>query len=200
MKKSLDSDFFTRLFVSERKQIALMADEKSHTRVSRRLFATSRAEMEINMRKIKYLVMDVDGTLTDGKIYMGNDGERCKAFNAKDGYGIHESLPQEEIIPIIITGRTSKILELRCKELGVAEVHQGIRNKVQKLKEILNEDGLENVAYIGDDCNDLSCMRSVKEAGGVVGCPGDAVKKVVDISDFVSSRTGGDGAVREFID
>lgn len=68
-----------------------------------------------NMDKIKYLVMDVDGTLTDGKIYMGNDGEILKAFNIKDGYGIHDIAIPRGIIPIIITGRSSKILENRCK-------------------------------------------------------------------------------------
>lgn len=147
---------------------------------------------------IKYLVMDVDGTLTDGKIYMGNDGEVMKVFNIKDGCGIHDILIPAGITPVIITGRSSKILENRCKELGIENLHQGIRNKVEKLLTITTD--LSTVAYIGDDINDLSCMEPIKEASGFVGCPADAVQKVKDLSDFISTRNGGDGAVREFIE
>ena len=147
---------------------------------------------------IKYLVMDVDGTLTDGKIYMGNDGEMMKAFDIKDGCGIHDILIPAGITPVIITGRSSKILENRCKELGITNLHQGIRNKIEKLLTITTD--LSMVAYIGDDINDLSCREPIKEAGGLVGCPADAVQKVVDLADFVSKRNGGNGAVREFIE
>ena len=147
---------------------------------------------------IKYLVMDVDGTLTDGKIYMGNDGEVMKAFDIKDGCGIHDILIPAGITPVIITGRSSKILENRCKELGITNLHQGIRNKIEKLLTITTD--LSTVAYIGDDINDLSCMEPIKEAGGLVGCPADAVQKVIDLADFVSKRNGGNGAVREFIE
>jgi 3-deoxy-D-manno-octulosonate 8-phosphate phosphatase (KDO 8-P phosphatase) len=147
---------------------------------------------------IKYLVMDVDGTLTDGKIYMGNNGEIMKAFDIKDGCGIHDIAIPAGIVPVIITGRSSKILENRCKELGIENLYQGIRNKIEKLLTITTD--FSTVAYIGDDINDLSCMEPVKTAGGLVGCPADAVKKVVDIADFVSTRNGGNGAVREFIE
>lgn len=142
--------------------------------------------------------MDVDGTLTDGKIYMGNDGEMMKAFDIKDGCGIHDILIPAGITPVIITGRSSKILENRCKELGITNLHQGIRNKIEKLLTITTD--LSVVAYIGDDINDLYCMEPIKEAGGLVGCPADAVQKVVDLADFVSKRNGGNGAVREFIE
>lgn len=147
---------------------------------------------------IKYLVMDVDGTLTDGKIYMGNDGEAMKAFSIKDGCGIHDILIPAGIVPVIITGRSSKIVENRCGEIGIKEIHQGISNKIEKLLSIT--DDLSSVAYIGDDINDLSCMKPVKEAGGKIGCPADAVKKVKEIADFISTKNGGDGAVREFIE
>ena len=142
--------------------------------------------------------MDVDGTLTDGKIYLGNDGEVMKAFSIKDGCGIHDILIPSGITPVIITGRKSKILENRCKELGISNLHQGIRNKIEKLLTITTD--LSTVAYIGDDINDLSCMEPIKEAGGLVGCPADAVQKVIDLADFVSKRNGGNGAVREFIE
>jgi len=146
----------------------------------------------------KYLILDVDGTLTDGKIYMGQNGEVMKAFNIKDGIGIHDILIPAGIIPVIITGRSSDIVLNRCKELGITEVYQGVKNKIEKLTEITKD--LKSVAYIGDDINDLPCMKSVKEAGGIIGCPADAVQKVKEISDYICKNEGGDGAVREFIE
>ena len=150
------------------------------------------------MYNIKYLVMDVDGTLTDGKIYMGNQGEVFKAFNIKDGCGINDVLRQKGIEPIIITGREAEIVLNRCKELKITRVYQGIHNKLNKLYEIT--DKLNTVAYIGDDINDLSCMIPIKEAGGLVGCPKDAANQVLAISDYVAEHNGGDGAVRDFIE
>src|SRR5699024_4690020 len=126
----------------------------------------------------QYFIMDVDGTLTDGKIYIGNSGELMKAFSIKDGCGIHDILIPAGVIPVIITGRISEILLNRCKELGITDIYQGITNKIEKLKEITNE--LSTVAYIGDDINDLSCMLPIKEAGGIIGCPRNATKKVRD--------------------
>lgn len=147
---------------------------------------------------IKYLVMDVDGTLTDGKIYIGNDGELMKAFNIKDGSGIHDIAVPAGIIPVVITGRISTILKERCKELGIDNLYQGVKDKGELLKRIAVN--LGEVAYIGDDINDLPCMRIVKEAGGIIGCPADSVNGVITIADFVSSMNGGNGAVREFIE
>lgn len=159
-------------------------------------------------RNIKFLVMDVDGTLTDGKIYMGEKGELFKAFNIKDGCGIKDILPQYKILPVVITARESKIVENRCLELGIRELYQGVQNKREMLQAILKEHAqresicysLENVAYIGDDLLDLPCMESVKTAKGLVGCPLDAAKEVVSIADFISTESGGSGAVREFIE
>lgn len=148
--------------------------------------------------RIKYFVMDVDGTLTDGKIYMGNDGEVMKAFDIKDGLGIHDILLPAGIKPVIITGRKSRILEKRCKELGITELYQGVRDKVSKLKEAV--DDLSQTAYIGDDINDLGVMQVIKQSGGIIGCPADAVMEVIKVSDFISSKNGGSGAVRTFID
>lgn len=142
--------------------------------------------------------MDVDGTLTDGKIYMGNDGEVMKVFNIKDGCGIHDILIPAGITPVIITGRSSRIVENRCDELGIKEIYQGVSNKIEKLLTITGN--LSSVAYIGDDINDLSCMLPVKEAGGIIGCPKDAVKKVKELADFIASHNGGAGAVRDFIE
>ena len=154
------------------------------------------------MSKIRFLVMDVDGTLTDGKIYMGANGELMKAFDIKDGYGIHDILPQLGITPVIITGRSSTIVQNRCKELGISLLYQGVKDKVVKLKEVLCEQGgaLSEVAYAGDDLNDLQCMLYVKENGGLIGVPQDSCKQVKDIATFIADSVGGNGAVREFID
>ena len=120
---------------------------------------------------VKYLVMDVDGTLTDGKIYMGQNGEMLKAFNIKDGAGIHDIAIPSGITPVIITGRESNIVLNRCKELGITEVHQGVNNKIEKLiSAVGGKEELKNAAYIGDDINDLSCMEAVKAAGGKILC------------------------------
>lgn len=157
---------------------------------------------------IKFLIMDVDGTLTDGKIYMGEYGEVMKVFDIKDGCGIKELLPVSGIIPIIITARNSDILTNRCRELNIEHCYQGIRNKVEKLEQLLSvfsqeegqKFGFETCAYIGDDIIDLQCMKLIHEAGGIIGCPQDAVTQVKAIADFVSEKNGGNGAVREFIE
>lgn len=147
---------------------------------------------------IKLLIMDVDGTLTDGKVYMSEHGELFKAFDIKDGLGIHNILPANGIIPAIITGRCSNILKLRCDEIGIAYLYQGVSDKTGTLDRLLSELGLDysNCAYIGDDINDLSCMNK----SAIVGCPADAVRDVISIADFVSSKNGGCGAVRDFIE
>lgn len=157
---------------------------------------------------IRFLVMDVDGTLTDGKIYMGQDGELFKAFDIKDGYGVKCLLPEANIIPVVITARNSRIVENRCREMGVSELHQGKMNKYETLLQVLKkyselnraEYTLANVAYVGDDLLDLQCMQPIKEAGGFVACPNDAVNEVKNIANYVASKNAGNGAVREIID
>jgi 3-deoxy-D-manno-octulosonate 8-phosphate phosphatase (KDO 8-P phosphatase) len=148
--------------------------------------------------EIKMLIMDVDGTITDGKIYMGEHGEILKAFNIKDGYAIREILPKYNIIPVIITSRMSKIVENRALELCISHIYQGVIDKKILLKEIIEQENISmsNVAYIGDDINDLECMMSC----GLRGCPADAVSEIKEIADFISKKNGGDGAVREFIE
>lgn len=148
--------------------------------------------------KIKMLVMDVDGTLTDGKIYMGNAGEQMKAFNAKDGYAIANMLPAMGIIPVIITGRASSIVQNRARELHITELFQGIGDKLMTLRQVAERYHLqpEEIAYMGDDLNDLECMHFC----GYTACPRDAAGALTRYVDFVSSYDGGSGAVREFIE
>ena len=146
---------------------------------------------------IKMIVFDVDGTLTDGKIYIGPKGEVMKVFSAKDGYAI-ANLKKHGIIPVIITGRKSEIVEVRAKELSIEEVYQDILNKKEKLQEILNQYhySWSEVAYVGDDIPDLEAMRSC----GFKACPNDAVTEIKQVCDYVSTKDGGYGAVREIID
>ena len=149
-------------------------------------------------KDIKLFIMDVDGTLTDGKIYMGPGGEVMKAFDIKDGYGVHEILPRYGIVPVIITGRTSDIVARRAEELEITELYQGKHEKTETLRYVLEKHGCTTAqaAYIGDDVLDIPCM----ELCGVRGCPGDAVREVKDRCNYVCQASGGHGAVREFIE
>ena len=147
--------------------------------------------------KIKILVMDVDGTLTDGKINIGPHGE-FKSFDIKDGYAINEMLPANGIIPAIITGRESQIVANRAQELHVSELYQGKHDKLDTLKKLMQkyDCSKENLAYIGDDILDIVCMKECILAG----CPADACHQVKDIVQYVCTCKGGEGAVREFIE
>lgn len=147
--------------------------------------------------KIKLFVMDVDGTLTDGRIILGSDGTEYKHFNVKDGMGI-KLLKEKGIVPVIITGRSSTIVDYRCKELGISELHQGISNKLNVLKGILEKNNVQfqEVAYIGDDINDLEAMTEC----GARFAVGNAAQEVKNIATYVTESNGGDGAVREAIE
>ena len=157
---------------------------------------------------IRFLVMDVDGTLTDGKIYMGQNGELFKAFDIKDGYAIKEMLPTMGIIPVIITARESQIVAHRCQELGITELHQGCRDKIGKLREILKTYGqrdgkvyvLSSVAYVGDDLLDLQCIEPISQNGGFTACPADAAQEIIDAVEHVSAKNAGNGAIREIVE
>lgn len=155
------------------------------------------------MQKIRILAMDVDGTLTDGKIYMGINGEIMKAFSVQDGYAIKHILREHGIIPVIITARESDIVNNRCKELGISELYQGCSNKIEKLREIADkwsliydENMMSGVAYIGDDILDLDCIKLSE----LSGCPANSCKVIKNNADYVCMAKGGEGAVREFIE
>ncbi|MCQ8211421.1 HAD-IIIA family hydrolase [Cetobacterium somerae] len=146
---------------------------------------------------IKLIVLDVDGTLTDGKLYISNLGDEIKAFNVKDGLGITQAISQGIEIAII-TGKTSQLVTKRCQELGIKEIHQGIKNKILILDSVLKKYNIsyDNVAYMGDDLIDLAVMKKCKLAGA----PKDSVSEILSIADFISNKNGGEGAVREFIE
>ena len=146
---------------------------------------------------IKLVLLDVDGTLTDGGIYRGNNGEELKRFNVKDGYAIVNA--QKLGIEFgIITGRKSELVEIRSNELKIKYLYQGISEKTVILEGIIQKTGLkkEEIAYMGDDLNDILIMKQ----SGLTGAPKDAADEVIQIADFVSEKNGGSGAVREFVE
>ncbi len=147
--------------------------------------------------RVKMILMDVDGTLTDGTLAVLPDGEEIKSYNVKDGMGV--LLAQLAGLRIgIITGKTSKGLEKRAERLKIAEIHQGIIDKKKTLNEILDKNQLkpEEVAYIGDDLGDLEVIKAVGFAAAVA----DAHPLIKKSAHYVCKNNGGRGAFREFIE
>jgi 3-deoxy-D-manno-octulosonate 8-phosphate phosphatase (KDO 8-P phosphatase) len=147
--------------------------------------------------RIKMIIMDVDGTLTDGTLFVLPDGEEVKSYNVRDGLGILLA-HLVGFKTAIITGKTSRALEKRAEKLRIDELHQGILDKKPVLEAILTKYGLksEEAAYIGDDLGDLAVIKSV----GLAGAVADAHPEVKKNCHFICERSGGRGAVREFIE
>ncbi len=150
--------------------------------------------IQTKLKKIKLLLLDVDGILTDGSIMYTGNGEEIKTFNAKDGLGI-KLLINAGIKVGIITGRKSKALTSRCEDLGIDLVFDGIQNKINALETILKQTAItpEETAFAGDDLPDLPVMKRV----GLSMTVPDASSHVIDRADFVTAFKGGHGAVRE---
>lgn len=148
-------------------------------------------------KKIKMLVFDVDGVMTDGSITYDEDGKEYKTFNAKDGHGIVR-MNKSGFITAIITARNNGTVSHRAKNLNFTELYQGAKYKLPALEELIKKYNLtyENVSYMGDDLPDICVLEKV----GLACCPGDAVKEVKDICNFKSQYNGGKGAVRELCD
>jgi len=146
---------------------------------------------------IKLLVFDVDGCLTNGNIIYGSNNEEHKSFNVKDGLAI-ASWSRLGLKSAIITGRNSKVVERRAKELKITHLHQGIKDKKTLLEEILKEENLkwENVAAIGDDLNDYGMLNKV----GWSFTPNNGASQIKKIVKTVLNADGGAGAVREMIE
>ncbi len=146
---------------------------------------------------IELIVLDVDGTLTDGKIIYTQNGDEVKTFSVKDGLAIASWVKLGKKVAII-TGRNSKIVERRAKELGIEHLFQGVHNKQEVLEKLLQSLKLtmQNVASAGDDLNDYKMLKASKLAF----VPADASYYVKEIADFILSRDGGDGAIREMIE
>lgn len=148
-------------------------------------------------QNIKLLVCDVDGVFSDGRIYLGNNGEELKAFHTKDGFGI-KALAASGVDIAIITGRRSQLVANRMQALNVTHIIQGEENKLPALEILVDKLGLtmDQVAYIGDDVPDLACIQAVSLGISVQ----DAHPLVIKGSDYTTFMLGGFGAVREVCD
>lgn len=146
---------------------------------------------------IKLAAFDVDGVLTDGSLTFDENGHEYKTFNAKDGQGI-VNLNNAGIVTAIITARNNGTVAHRAKNLNIKELHQGSKNKIATLEEIMNKYNIsfDEIAFMGDDLPDICILEKV----ALKGCPADAVDEVKEIANFVSVKNGGRGAVREFCD
>lgn len=154
-------------------------------------------DKEQEVQNIKLLVLDVDGVLTSGQIIFGRDGELMKKFHAQDGLGI--TLAHKVGLKVaIITGRASQMVELRSMELSIKDVYQGAMNKTQALAELMVKYNLtlDQVAYVGDDLNDLPVLLRV----GLPCAVANAAPEVKQHARLVTSKSGGNGAVREVIE
>jgi 3-deoxy-D-manno-octulosonate 8-phosphate phosphatase (KDO 8-P phosphatase) len=154
-------------------------------------------EAKKRAEKIKMIIMDVDGTLTDGNLLILPDGEELKSYNVRDGLGIMLA----HIAGFktgIITGKISKSLEKRAEKLKIAELYQGILDKRKVFNEILKQHDLcaDEIAYIGDDLGDLEVIK----LAGIAGAVADAHPEIKKHSHFICENPGGKGAVREFIE
>ena len=155
------------------------------------------AELLKKVKRIRLLVLDVDGVLTDGKLYFDNSGNELKAFNTLDGHGI-KMLRQSGVEVGIITGRTSGLVEKRSKDLGITLLIQGREDKFTALEELLTQFTceLEEIAFMGDDWPDLTVMTRV----GLALSVSSAHWQVLEAAHWVSEKAGGAGAVRDACD
>lgn len=147
------------------------------------------------LSKIKLILTDVDGVLTDGGMYYTSEGLVMKKFNVKDGMGSH-LLKRAGFLTGIITTDQTPIAQIRGERLKMDFVHIGVPDKLELVSKIAAENGLnlENVAFIGDDVNDMKILK----AAGWSGCPADALPQIKDSVDYVCKTDGGRGAYREF--
>lgn len=153
--------------------------------------------MEERLLKIKLLILDVDGVMTDGRIIFDSNGIESKFFNVKDGHGI-KMLQRGGIEVGIISGRESQVVTNRAAELGIRLVYQKSLDKLAPYNKMLAETGLmeEETAFIGDDLIDIPVLKRV----GFAAAPADAVTEVLPFVNYVTSKSGGWGAVREVCD
>ncbi len=160
------------------------------------MMAMKKPNLTTKAKKIKLLLLDVDGVLTDGRIILDSRGNEAKAFHVRDGHGI--KLAQKAGIVIgLITGRSSEAVNIRARELGIEEVHQGAREKISVYEDIISRHGFQDseVAYMGDDVVDQEIFNRV----GIAVAVADADPSVRPLADMVTKTGGGRGAVREFI-
>jgi len=164
------------------------------------LFKPLHLESHLNkkIKKIKLLILDVDGVMTDGGMYFTANGDELKKFNTKDGMGIIQSIKGGIQIGVISSGFSDLIVKKRTEMLGIQKCYVGRDSKLKILDEWIKEEGIsyEEVAMIGDDINDLEVLQKI----GVSACPADAINEIKSASQIILNNKGGEGCVREFID
>jgi len=143
---------------------------------------------------INHIIFDVDGTLTDGGLFVANNGMEFKQFSVKDGL-IISVLPKLGFTTMFVTGRISKLTDIRAEDLHICKVFQGVNDKAGLIAGYMEENklGREHFAYMGDDLNDIAAMNLC----AFKACPSDAAKEVKDICDYIATQPGGCGAARE---
>lgn len=146
------------------------------------------------LQRIRLFATDVDGVLTDAGMYYAESGDEWKKFNTRDGMGI-KLLQKAGFITAIVTQERTKIVARRAEKLAIPELHQGVMDKLTLIREMAGRHGLSlnQVAYIGDDVNDLESLRAV----GFSASPADGMPVICDAVDYVCVKKGGEGAVRE---
>jgi 3-deoxy-D-manno-octulosonate 8-phosphate phosphatase (KDO 8-P phosphatase) len=149
------------------------------------------------LREIKLFATDVDGVLTDAGMYYSESGDEWKKFNTRDGMGI-KLLQRAGIITAIVTQERTKLVARRAEKLTIPELHQGVMDKLSLVREMAVRYGLtlSQVAYIGDDINDLETLKAV----GFSATPADGMPQVAAVVDYICRKKGGEGAVREIIE
>jgi YrbI family 3-deoxy-D-manno-octulosonate 8-phosphate phosphatase len=152
--------------------------------------------LEEKALKVKLLLTDCDGVLTDGGVYYSSRGEEMKLFSLRDGMGVARLREKADVDVGIITGENSVVIAQRAAKLMIDELHLHAKDKTVVLQEILAKRRLipEQIAYIGDDYNDLEILSKV----GLSACPADALPEIVAMVDYICSCSGGHGAFREF--
>lgn len=156
----------------------------------------NREELIEKAAKVKFLLTDCDGVLTDGCVYYTIDGEEMKKFSLRDGMGTERLRKLVNVETVIITGESSSLISKRARKLKIKELHTKVKNKVKCVNEFCEKKNLQlsEIAYIGDDMNDIEVMKMA----GISACPNDAFIEVKKISDIITSSNGGYGAYREF--
>ena len=157
----------------------------------------SRKITDGRLKQIRLFATDVDGVLTDAGMYYSESGEELKKFNTRDGMGI-KLLQKAGVLTAIVTQERTKLVARRAEKLTIPEVHQGVMDKLSLVREMAARHGfsLEQVAYIGDDVNDLETLKAV----GFSATPADGLPQVTAVVDYVCVKKGGEGAVREVIE
>ena len=158
---------------------------------------TMKKSLLLRLKRIKLLATDVDGVLTDAGMYYSENGDELKKFNTRDGMGL-VLLRNAGIKLAIVTSEDTRIVERRAAKLKVSDLFQGVRDKVAALETLMKRHSLkwEEVAYIGDDVNDLEVMKRV----GFAAAPADATDANKEAAHYVTKKKGGEGCVRELCD